>query len=288
MSLARSRQPGDRSHLERWLSEWAGAEGVTAGRLRRRVAVLVVSAMLDNQRDEEGRHRFVVKGGAALELRFGARARTSKDLDAVYRGVLDDAAGVVADAVAAPWNGFTGRVTRLGRIDAPGPVVPPVRFEIKLAFKGKPFATLPMEVSAPEGQALASVDAVAVSLEPVGLPAPEFVSCLSVRYQVAQKLHACTDQLDGVRPNDRAHDLADLILLEELLAETDLADARSACVEIFTGRARQPWPPALVAPPHWARLWAALVDEERFPVEHLDEAVSRVRALIGNIEAARY
>ena len=286
MSLSRDRQPADRSNLQRWLTEWAAAEGVTAGRLQRRVSVLVVSAMLDHLRDDAGNHRFVAKGGAALEIRFGSRARTSKDFDTVYRGALDDAVGEVDTAVATAWNGFVGRVTRVGRVDVPGLRVQPVRFEVKLNYKGKPFGTVPMEVAAPEGDALRRVDTVDVSLDPVGLPVPPTVPCLSVRYQIAQKLHACTDRLDGVRQNDRAHDLADLILLEELLDDDDLDEVRSACIDVFAIRDRQPWPPALVAPPHWPALWSAIVEEDHFPVTALDDAAQRVRTLIARIDAA--
>lgn len=53
------------SGLERWLGEWAAAEGVTAGRLRRFVAVAVVAAMVQRARDDEGRPLFLLKGGSA-------------------------------------------------------------------------------------------------------------------------------------------------------------------------------------------------------------------------------
>lgn len=101
-----------------------------------------------------------------------------------------------------------------------------------------------------------------------------------------RKLHACSDPLDGQRSNDRARDLADLILLEELLDDDDMADVRSACVDVFTVRNRQPWPPALVAPAHWSALWDAIVDEDHFPVTALDDAVARVRNLVTRIDSA--
>lgn len=286
MTLERSRQPGSLSHLQRWLTEWAEAEGVTAGRLQRRVSVLVVAAMLDHLRDDDGNRRFVAKGGAALEMRFGNRARTSKDFDTVYRGALHEAAETVAAAVDENWNGFAGRVTKVSEVEVPGMVVRPVRLTVKLTYKRRPFGTIPMEIAAPEGGALSTVDAVVVSLDPVGLPAPGTVSCLSVRYQIAQKLHACTDTLDGDRPNDRAHDLADLMLLEELLGDDDLGEVRDACLDVFTIRDKQPWPPALVPPDHWADLWAAIVEEDNFGVSDLDDAIDRVRVLIHRIAAS--
>jgi hypothetical protein len=287
MSPGRGHEPTNLSNLERWLFEWAGAVGVSPGRLRRRVAVLAVAGMLDGlRRDDDDGPAFVVKGGSALELRFGFRARTSKDLDATYRGNVADAAGLVAAAVEVGWHGFAGRVVDVEEIAVPGMTLRPVRFKIKLAFRGKPYATLPMEVSGPEGGALDDIDTVVVApLDPLGLPAPETVPCLSVRYQVAQKLHACTDPLDG-EPNDRVHDLADLMLLDELLTQDDLRAVHHACVDIFTLRNRQPWPPALTAADHWPGLWRRLVDDDAFPVESLDDAISHVRDLIIRIDAA--
>ncbi len=287
MSLERAKPPRDLSNLQRWLGEWSAAEGVTTGRIQRRVGVLVVAAMLDDIRDNDGNHRFVAKGGAALEMRFGARARTSKDFDTLYCGAMEEALDQVSAGVGSGWQGFTGRVTRIADVDVPGLAVQPKRFEIKLAYKGRAFVTIPMEVSRPEGDALTQIDAVQVSLAPVGLDAPPVVPCLSVRYQIAQKLHACTDPLNGDRPNERAHDLADLILLEELLGEADLAAARRACVDVFGVRNKHAWPPALVPDDYWYELWRRIVEDDQFPVTDLDDAVERVRALIARIDAAR-
>ena len=45
--------------------------------------------MFDGFPDDNGRTRIVFKGGAAIEMRYGLRARTTKDLDAAFRGELD-------------------------------------------------------------------------------------------------------------------------------------------------------------------------------------------------------
>ena len=71
----------------------------------------------------------------------------------------------------------------------------------------------------------------------------------SDRYQVAQKLHACTEDC-GEQTNQRARDLPDLLLIDRLaINDTDLPTIRAACVEIFTGRAKHPWPPVMTAWP---------------------------------------
>ena len=157
---------------------------------------------------------------------------------------------------------------------------------MKLKYKDKPFVTVPMEIAAPEGGALANVDVVTVAVAELGFVDPTDVPCLSVRYQIAQKIHACTDPLGGERPNDRAHDLADLILLEELVDDADLAAVRDACVDVFAVRGRHIWPPALVAPAHWPALWDEILETDAVVEESLPEAVDRVRALIVRIDEA--
>lgn len=275
--------------LERWLEDWAKATGTTGGRLRRQLGVAVVAGMLDAVRDEAGRHRFVIKGGSALELRFGLRARSSRDLDSIYRGVTAEAAIEAEAAVTKEWQGFTGIVARVETVEVPGLAVPPIRFDVRLSYRGDPFATVPMEVSGPEGAAVEGEDlVVAPSLAPVGLEGPDVVPCLSLAYQIAQKLHACTDPLDGIRPNDRARDLADILLIEELAADRlEFGELAAACADIFSARDRHPWPPELVVHDHWADLWARIVEDDGFPITDVQEAAGLVRDLIGRIDAVR-
>jgi hypothetical protein len=113
---------------------------------------------------------------------------------------------------------------------------------------------------------------------------------LSLRYQIAQKIHACTDPLDGQRANDRARDLVDLQLLALLLDEAAAATlpaVREACVEIFTSRARHSWPPAVTVWPAWPELYtaaaAAVADDV---VADVDQAADWLQAFVGEIDTA--
>lgn len=56
-------------------------------------------------------------------------------------------------------------------------------------------------------------------------------SGIAVRWQIAQKLHACTERLDDVR-NDRFRDLLDLQLLAGLMDDVAWPAVRVACVEV--------------------------------------------------------
>lgn len=282
------RPPGDRSHLERLLTTWSESTGATAGRLRRVVGVAVISKMLDGLPDEEGRQRIVFKGGAALEMRFGLRARSTKDLDAAYRGDLDEAVALIGKAVTAGWSGFTGWVTEVELIERARVQSPPVRFNIKLAYRGKDLISIPIEISLAEATSLQEpeVSFVAISLEPVHLKGPATVALLPLRYQIAQKLHACTESPSDDYSNDRSRDLADLMLIEELgVEEDDLPGVRAACVEIFDARGIHRWSPLVQAFPGWDALWNNIVENEGLSIS-LNDAVIAVSGFVERINAA--
>ena len=173
MSTSPQRPPGDRRHLARLLDVWARDtdEPVTAGRLRRLVGVVAITQVLEGLKDEDGRERIAFKGGAALELRFGFRARASNDLDGACRGEVREAIGLIDRALATGWSGFTGRTTEAEPVVGTGLATPPVRFRAKLRYKGKDFVTVPMELSPVEGRSLEQVEVLpaAVSLAPVRL-----------------------------------------------------------------------------------------------------------------------
>lgn len=67
--------------------------------------------------------------------------------------------------------------------------------------------TVKMEAAAVEGGMGDEIEHVpAKSLDHVGLTGPDTIPCVAVRWQVAQKLHACTEVFDD-RENDRFRDL---------------------------------------------------------------------------------
>ena len=197
--------PGDRGHLGRLLETWAreSEEQVTAGRLRRLVGVMAIIQMLDGLKDAKGQERIAFKGGAAMELRFGFRARASKDLDGAYRGEVIEAIALIDERVREGWSGFTGRTTGGEPIAGTGLVPPPIRFQVKLLYKKKDFVTIPMELSPAEGHSIDRIELLpaAMSLKPVQLAEAEVIPFLPIAYQVAQKLHACTEDTGDDRSN---------------------------------------------------------------------------------------
>lgn len=115
-------------------------------------------------------------------------------------------------AFATPYSGFSFSYTQ------PTPVgkTKAHRFDVKLTYESRNWTTLRVEVSPPEGRAHEPEPVAALSIAEFGLTGPTEVTCLSLRFQMAQKIHACTERFPD-RENERVHDLIDLQLLEDLV-----------------------------------------------------------------------
>jgi len=238
--------------------------------------------MLDTARGPNDGPMFVVKGGSALELRYPSRARATRDIDLEFTGTLDDIYEQVAACVAGGWSGFSGRVLDPVPLSIPWGPIAGQRLDVRLTYLGRPFASIPLEIVTTRTTDVEYIHVL--RLDQVGLPSPDPIPCLSLPHQVAEKLHACTDPLDGERANDRVSDLMDLILIQDLSPDLDLAATKRACIEIFTNRSTHPWPPVVSSSPQDARLWDALVADTGFTITELPDAVQRVNALIGAID----
>jgi len=258
-------------------------------RVQRRLAALVLNEIfLAADLGIEG-PPILIKGGTSIDLRRGmAPARLSKDLDAAVRGNIDDFIAQARILLDAGWCGFTGRLTREAEIDIPGLLVKPRRFEVKLDYLGKPFATVPVELSHAEGKSGDEYDQITVDeYTTIGLAPHGPVHCLSLRYQIAQKIHACTDPLDGINDNDRARDLIDLQLLTLVVSAAQLAPIHTACIEIFSGRQRHTWPPTVRVWPAWPTIYAAAASSLGDDViRDVEPAAEWLQTLIGAIDAS--
>ena len=232
----------------------------------------------------------LVKGGSSVELRCGiADSRTSRDLDTVARQDIEAVHDRLADAGELGWQGFSAVFTPPEEIEIPGLPVKPRRFTAKLSYRGKPFASVPIEVSVVEAGNVEQFDALSSdALGLVGVTANVTVPCMTLPWQIAQKLHAVTAALPHPKINDRAHDLVDLQLVEALTASTDLGDTHRACLAVFEARAQHRWPPTVDALPHWPAIYARALEG----LDHLDlaqtveAAAQRVQQFVGRIDAA--
>lgn len=275
------RTPTRKSHLERLAGEYGRAHGLTVERTRRRLSIVSFTGALEAIRAGDG-PRFLIKGGTSMELRLGLGARTTKDVDIVFRDDPEEMLDVLEEAFEKPYGGFSFR--RKGAVEEIRDTGSR-RLAVQVEFAGASWQTLQLEVARPEADEVEMVP-VAIGIADFKLDAPPHVACLSLRYQVAQKLHAVTERPVD-RENLRFWDLIDLILLRELL-EGDLSAVREACVQTFRARGTHEWPPELVVPTSWADPYTATIEEldGALPVA-VEAAADDVRAFIVEIDAGR-
>jgi hypothetical protein len=80
---------------------------VAVNRLQRWIWFMIVLAALDRARDEQGEPLFLLKGGAAMELRLQLEARTTKDIDTVFGESMESMVERLDAALQEGWRDFT-------------------------------------------------------------------------------------------------------------------------------------------------------------------------------------
>ena len=185
-----------------------------------------------------------IKGGSAIKLRFGgASTRFTTDLDIARIADLDTFRADLEASLRVGWGGFTGSLVIKEPATPRGVPSPYVMqpFDVKLAYRGSAWCTVPLEVGHNEiGDAenpdMGLPGEVGEMFAELGLPQPAPVPLMRLDYQVAQKLHALTT------PNtQRVHDLIDLQIIVSS-GELDLSSTRKICERLFAYRGAQPWP----------------------------------------------
>lgn len=272
--------------------------GIGPDWVQRWVAFTVVADALASYAPD-GEPAFHFKGGAAIEMRMrqlrtasdpapeGIRPRATKDLDATYRGALDDLEAAVRTALATARHNFAFRV-ELETPDAPHMR----RFSIRVSYQEErfgrvvntPFSNVQLEVSIYEGTPRPPEMVRAFSLKPFGLEGPESLPCIPLTKQIAQKIHAVTDPPGEGKTNDRFRDLLDIVMLSAVLPAS--SDLRDVCEETFAVRQGHPWPPDVVLHEHWRAPMEQRASEMGLDTRSADDIVAYVAQYIRDIEGA--
>lgn len=235
------------------LKRQAAEEGMDLDRLRKRVVFERFLARLFHQAP----HRWVLKGGYALELRLGGRSRATKDIDLdrpppPAEDMLDE----LQEAAARDLGDFF-----VFRVGVPKPMqgapLGSLRFSVEARLAGKPFTSFALDVGQgdePLGEAEwkeGQADLSFAGIERTRLPVYPLVD------HFAEKLHAYT------RPRERrtrVKDLLDLtVILEELADELPPPEQMRQSLELTFDRydthaLLKPLPPP---PEDWAEPFEA-------------------------------
>lgn len=278
---ARPNPPKSARILTQWVDRSARAKGRAPGRVRSWVSFeAIVGSLRRAGVARTGGPKFTVKGGVAMELRLGDRARATKDLDLILDSEGTDALQELAVALEAPYEGFTFLIKGEPHLMPNGAV----RVEVAIRYRGSSWDTVPVDISRREGESI-DVELVPVTLlAEFGLRSPDSIPCLPLAFQAAQKIHALTEPHTQERPNNRFRDLVDLLLLRPDIPE--LHGLRTACHAVFSFRGTHPWPPFVEAHEHWIAPFGAMARNFGLYVTDLHQAVIEAREFLHAIDAA--
>ncbi len=297
----KAKQPVSATVLNTWIAQAESKLGPDAsgGRLGWLVASSVAVAALQRVIDSDDRQVFLLKGGTLLQHRLPATARATKDVDGLVRADLDAFLLALEQVLTEPWGPLTLRRGEVEVINVPSRTIKPRRFDIILALRGVTWRRIQIEVSPDE----AGIGDEFESIQPpplagFGLPDPEALVGITMRFQIAQKLHAVSDPHDPPGSlNDRARDVVDLLLLRDLTDATGnpkLVEIRTAGTAVFEGRAREAehlglppraWPPTVLAHSHWNNDYARAAASAGITMPLVD-AVGEVNDWIAVIDDA--
>jgi hypothetical protein len=266
-----------RAALDQRLVSEANTSGTDVARLRRRVTferLLVRFALA-------GADRWVLKGGAAVEMRVADRARTTKDLDLAARHIGADDADVreaLVEALLSDPQGdfFEFRLDKFKAVGIDGAIGPVWRAGVDCRLDGRTFdhVVIDIVVRTSEVQRTEWIPLLG-TLAFADLPTVEIVA-VDLHQHFAEKLHALVRNY-GDRPSSRVKDLADLVLfIDGGLQPT--AELVAAVADVFTARGFTEAPIELPDPPSaWPARYAELAEDLQLSAHDIEAAMITLR-----------
>jgi hypothetical protein len=272
-----------RQALEARLKAEAAKTGLGIARLRKRVAFELFLRRLVAVAPD----RWFLKGALALDFRFDATTRPTKDMDL---GRDDDEEAAVEDFAAAQElvldDFFTFAAVRTDALDDTDDFRA-LRFHVTAELAGRVFDRFVVDVGFADSMS-ATPDEIETSdllsfagIERVRVPA------LPLPQHIAEKVHAYTRRYAASeRESTRPKDLVDILLIAGS-ERLDAAALRAALETTFEQRQQQPLPSSLPPPPvSWREPYRRLARAVGVEPE-LDEAFSRAATFLDPILAGR-
>jgi Nucleotidyl transferase AbiEii toxin, Type IV TA system len=234
-----------RRALEERLRQQSVGGGQSLTRLRKMVVFDRFMARLAEKEPEA----WIVKGGYALQLRLGARARTTKDIDvsATNRWSREETLAHLQGAVSHgldDWFEFEVSEPAEAATGAPGRGL---RFPVRCLLDGRQFENIHLDVGYGDPVLEPPDVLTAPDLLAFAEIGPATVRCYPLTTQVAEKLHTYT-RTYASGETSRARDLAD-ILLAASLEKFNSAKLRHAIEATFQARASHALPQEMPEPP---------------------------------------
>lgn len=188
-----------------------------------------------------------LKGGLALQLRIGDRARTTKDIDVLLTLPVTQVQRALTNAAMLDLGDWFTFAVRANSAALPGPGEGGVRFFVTARLDGRIFESFHVDVG--------SDDPIVEPAESLTMPPlltfagiqPVMILCYPLTQHLAEKVHAY------VRPratgeSTRVKDLVDIVLIAELMSINGL-NLLAALRATFAAQGGSDLPLSLPEPP---------------------------------------
>jgi len=227
---------------------------------------------------------WVLKGAFALDLRFGRRARTTRDLDlgigaplaGTRRPEPTEIGNLLREGAGHALPDFFAFAVGEADVILQEPTAQAYRFTVRASLADRPFDDFRVDV----GTGLPTVAPIeeipeSDTLAFAGITPTRF-RAVSLAQHFAEKVHALTFPWKD-RENTRVKDLLDLALILKM-RPPDPGSARSAVEAVFNRRDTHPLPLTIPdPPPSWSVGYSSTAAELGFSVVNMDEAVELLR-----------
>jgi hypothetical protein len=225
---------------------------------------------------------WVLKGGLALQLRLGERARTTKDIDVLLITPREDVhQALVRAALVDLGDWFQFEVER-SPAETPAQPLGGVRFQVQSLLDRQRFETFHVDVGwgDPLVEPVETLSTPAL-LAFAGIPPTEIPS-YPLTQQVAEKVHAYT-RPRATGEASRVKDMVDILLIAEL-RQMDGQALAQALQATFDTRKTHASPLHLPDPPSmWAAPFRRLAEETGLDYQTLTEAGEAARRFLDPI-----
>lgn len=232
-----------KSALEARIKRAAGQDSESIVRLRRLIAADRLMARL-LEVEPEG---WIIKGGMALDLRFGNHARMTRDLDLARADSADVGLDVLLAAADTDLNDyFSFTISRSRAFDDDDNRA--TRYQVFVELGGTLFERMTLDVGLTDTLPDPPDRLTGIRLLEFADIDSIVVPAIPLAQHLAEKVHAYTRTYAGGRQSSRVKDLVDIVVIIQS-SSLVAGELRAAIEQIFFERGTHGIPARLPAPP---------------------------------------
>ena len=278
------RPPSNASNLHSRVNQYARDNELLASRVYQRVYSELFFGLLADAKKCGIIPMYLLKGGMAIELRFGIRARASRDVDIGIISGKNDLIELFDRVLAIGFAGFAFSRRENTRLLTNASTY---RVQVQILYAGRPFGTFAVDLNEADHETTSELITTSV-LTALGLPGPLSVPVLDAHLQIAHKLHAATEPSRSDYTNQRYRDILDVLIFSRDSELTiNFKTLREVAVAEFSRRKHhRVWPPIFELPQLWREPLAYEAQSIGFSNADPDDLAREFIAFIAKIDAA--